>query len=172
MPSTAPPGAGQAHAFVCLISDMQRSPAALRLKGHAYVAVQFACLAALALTGPVLPPSPTGRVLAGAGLALGAWAVFAMRRSRWRVHPLPAPEARLVTLGPYARIRHPMYLSVLLLAAGWCVGHPTGPRLIAWGVLLADLLLKARLEEAALADRFPEYRAYQSRSGLIVPKLF
>jgi protein-S-isoprenylcysteine O-methyltransferase Ste14 len=80
----------------------------------------------------------------------------------------------LVTHGVYRQIRHPMYLSFLLLGLGqllllanWLVGIV--------GLLGALLLfaLRVRHEEQMMLDRFGDkYRAYTARTKRIIPHLY
>lgn len=73
------------------------------------------------------------------------------------------PEARhLVTTGLYARLRHPIYvygtlafLLVLLALTGWSA-------LAVWAILIPVQVLRARREEAVLADAFgADYDSYR-----------
>lgn len=72
----------------------------------------------------------------------------------------PRPGAPLVTRGLYRYLRHPMYLSQALIAVGAVV--TMGAKISAW--LLAPiglvLVVRAALEEAALARVFPDYRRH------------
>jgi protein-S-isoprenylcysteine O-methyltransferase Ste14 len=80
----------------------------------------------------------------------------------------------LVTGGVYREIRHPMYLSFLLLGLAqqlllpnWLAG--------AVGLLGAFLLfaLRVRHEEQMMLDRFGgEYRAYMAGTKRIIPRLY
>ena len=81
------------------------------------------------------------------------------------------PEARtLVTAGPYAIIRHPLYLSEELMVIGAAL------MVASWGALaLAALhwaiqLWRMRCEEAVLSAAFPEdYPAYAARVPRLIP---
>ena len=81
-------------------------------KSYALVIVQFACLAGIALTGPLLGPAPWMALGAGA-LALGVWALLTVRLQNVQVLPDPKAGARLVRHGPYRWVRY--YDDVLLV---------------------------------------------------------
>jgi protein-S-isoprenylcysteine O-methyltransferase Ste14 len=77
----------------------------------------------------------------------------------------------LVTVGPYAFIRHPMYSSfyllhvaVFFLTANWFIG-------LTWIIGLSLIvLLRVDREEAMLVERFgEEYRTYMRRTGRFLP---
>jgi protein-S-isoprenylcysteine O-methyltransferase Ste14 len=94
------------------------------------------------------------------GVALAAWATGAAAEL-----DLERPN-RLVTLGPYAMSRNPMYV-------GW-IGIYLGMALVAntrWLILLSPMLLAlvhftTRAEERELENRFGDnYRAYKRRVG-------
>lgn len=95
-----------------------------------------------------------------------------MRKTRWRVLPEVHPEARLIEDGPYRWIRHPMYASLLLVAAGLLADKPNVPRLIAGTVLVLSLALKIHLEEMKLSRAFPRYAEYAARTKRLIPRLW
>jgi protein-S-isoprenylcysteine O-methyltransferase Ste14 len=84
----------------------------------------------------------------------------------------PREAAPLVTAGLYRFLRHPMYLSEVLIA----VGAPLtlGSRHVIVLVVPAVLVLLVRIlrEEEALARTFPEYSRYAARTKRIVPFLY
>ena len=72
--------------------------------------------------------------------------------------------AFLMTRGPYAYSRNPMYVSELALWLGWSVFYGSLGVLVGFLILLAVLVPAARYEERVLEARFGEsYRAYRSR---------
>jgi protein-S-isoprenylcysteine O-methyltransferase Ste14 len=82
------------------------------------------------------------------------------------------PEARgLVTRGPYAIVRHPVYLGEI----GACLGLVVAAPLIWNGVILGTFLVaqsvRMGLEERALTAAFPEYESYARRVPRLVPSL-
>jgi protein-S-isoprenylcysteine O-methyltransferase Ste14 len=82
------------------------------------------------------------------------------------------PEARgLVTRGPYAFVRHPVYLGEVALCGGLAVAafRPWNIALLA--VVAGSQWFRARFEEQALAAAFPDYRAYAAVTPQFLPRL-
>jgi protein-S-isoprenylcysteine O-methyltransferase Ste14 len=105
-----------------------------------------------------------GAVLMAVGLALMAWAVTVMTRSRTTVIPWSTVEA-LVVDGPFARSRNPIYLADLLVYLGLTLwARSWWPLLLLPAVVLAVHGLVIRPEEAYLKERFGEaYDRYAAR---------
>lgn len=136
------------------------------------VLVQFTGIA-LALW-PFAPVSawPGLALLPGvAGVALGAWTIAHNRIGNFSVFPEPLRRARLVTTGPYAHVRHPMYGALILVtaaAAAWH-GHPLNG--VGAVLVVASVVAKARREERFLRARFAQYDAYRRRTRFFIPYL-
>jgi protein-S-isoprenylcysteine O-methyltransferase Ste14 len=141
-------------------------------KSYTLVAIQFACLAGILLTGPLLTQPPLLLAVEAAALGLAVWAILAMRLSNLRVTPEPGAEAQLVRHGPYRWIRHPMYAALLLGALGLVLAQPAPLRWALWLVLLANLLIKLHYEEGLLRRHFPGYAAYMASSKRLIPYLY
>ena len=86
--------------------------------------------------------------------------------------PLPKDEARLAQTGPFALVRHPMYLGGLAVAAGIAVLTVGWLTWIYTAALFLLLDVKSRREERWLAEKFPEYRAYRRRVRKLVPFVY
>ncbi len=90
----------------------------------------------------------------------------------------PAPsgihaEHRLVQEGPYSVIRHPLYVSYVLILLGLALVLRLYWLLIPTAGILLGIYPTARAEEAMLVERFGEaYMGYQRRVGMFLPKLF
>ncbi len=147
---------------------MQRS----RLASYSLVAIQFACLIAIALTGSILARSPALLVMEAAAVLLGLWAILTVRIGNVNVLPDPRQEAVLVQSGPYRWIRHPMYAALLLGTLALVLDSPSTLRWSLWIVLLIDLLIKLHYEERMLLDHFGGYGAYMDGSKRLIPYLY
>lgn len=112
-----------------------------------------------------------GAVLVAAGIALAAWARATLGKSS-TVTSVPAPEAELVTDGPYRWFRHPIYSGGLLIAPG---AAALTANLFVLGAGLTVLLvldIRTRREEALLIERFGDrYQALMDRTGRWLPRL-
>ena len=138
-------------------------------RGSGWVLAQFALMAVVVLAG-LLPPSwpdearlariVVGVVLIVAGGAFGVWASRDLGRA---LTPFPKPRpVGLVTSGPFAVVRHPIYLGFLGVFVGY--GLLTSVlALVLAGVLGALWVGKTRVEERLLADVYDDYAAYCAR---------
>lgn len=139
---------------------------------YVLVGVQFVCLAAIVVSGPLIPPAPLWALVTVGGVLLGVWAVLAIRIPEVSVLPEVRMGARLVTRGPYRLIRHPMYSALLIVCLGLVMGAPSLLRWLLWLALLADLVIKLNYEERLLARRFSEYAAYRRRTWRVLPFVY
>jgi len=133
-------------------------------------------LAALAVAAPVWRgwwPLAVSGLPALALLAYGVWTGVAGVRDLGRnLTPLPAPKTggTLVTTGIYARMRHPLYSSLMALGLAWALVWSSLPGLALAAALWLFLHAKARHEEARLSQIFAEYPGYSSRVPRFFPK--
>ena len=88
--------------------------------------------------------------------------------------PFPAPSrnTRLVRHGLYARVRHPLYTSVVLLSAGWALVWQSVPACGAVVILALFFDAKARREERWLRERFVAYEDYAKTTRKFVPWVY
>jgi len=83
--------------------------------------------------------------------------------------PLPNAHAQLRTGGLYRFVRHPIYSGLLLTMTSITVASGSAVRLVVLGLLVLLLTMKARWEEARLAQRFEGYAAYAARTPRFAP---
>jgi protein-S-isoprenylcysteine O-methyltransferase Ste14 len=120
------------------------------------------------------PPagSPYWLVVCAAGLVVGIVTLGHNRPGNFNIHPRPKPDARLVTTGPYRYIRHPMYLSLVLMMLGVALYSAHGLSYAGLALVMAAVAGKALLEERLLLAKYPEYAAYMQRTRRIIPGVF
>lgn len=107
-------------------------------------------------------------------LVIGLWLFYRSHAdlgTNWSITLEVREQHRLITQGVYHRIRHPMYLALVLYSIGQALVIPNwvaGPsNLIAFAVLLA---LRVRAEERMMLEQFgDEYTAYMARTQRLVP---
>ncbi len=109
--------------------------------------------------------------IGGIGLA---WWALAHLHEQWRIQAVVAERHRLVQTGPYAIVRHPIYLALLLMLVGQAVAACA--RRAAWAAVALYLLgseIRKRSEERILRERFgAEYDAFAARTGAFLPDLW
>lgn len=144
--------------------------------GKLWVTLQFGLLALLAILCLEQAyrhwPGALTYGLWLAGGAVGLWTLGVNPIGNFNIRPEPRSGGRLVQQGPYRWVRHPMYVSVLLLAAGAATWVSTVVGWASWVLLLAVLVAKARLEESWLLQRFPGYADYRRRTWWLVPGVY
>lgn len=143
-----------------------------RFRSYLLVFLQLFCLVGILLTGPWLASTKLFLVLEVLGGLLGVWSIGTMNFRNLNIFPDVKSGAWLVTSGPYRAIRHPMYMSLLLITLAMVLDSPSGSRLGIWVLLAWTLVEKLRYEEQLLNLQFPQYGAYQSRTARLIPMVF
>lgn len=142
--------------------------AALSVLG--YVAMAAGLIGLLA-TNSIFSTSPlviAAQLLAFA-LMIWARASFGVRSFHLAANPT---EGGLVTTGPYALIRHPIYASVCLFILASVLGHPSLPSAALACLVIAGVAIRIVAEEQLVAQRYPEYRDYATRTKRLIPFVF
>jgi protein-S-isoprenylcysteine O-methyltransferase Ste14 len=86
--------------------------------------------------------------------------------------PHPLSGARLITDGPYRRVRHPMYGGLVLAAIGWAALSASPPTCFLAILTFVFFDLKSRREEAWLSDQFPDYDRYREHTRRLIPSIY
>jgi protein-S-isoprenylcysteine O-methyltransferase Ste14 len=158
-----------------MAAGWQRSVAFYLLATTLYLAFSIAFWKPLPLTF-----SPTIRVLALAagaliyfpGLAFTLWGRLVLGRMYFVSTSIGAQlyaDHKLVTSGPYAIVRHPMYLGLIAAALGSLLLYQAWTT-AAFVIFAPFLILRARREEQALSAEFGEaWQAYAVRVPTILP---
>jgi protein-S-isoprenylcysteine O-methyltransferase Ste14 len=116
----------------------------------------------------------TGALLYFPGMALLLWARLALGKMYFVSTSFGAQlytDHKLVTHGPFAVVRHPMYIGLILAASGSLFLYLTWTTL-AFAIFAPFVLLRARREEIALAAEFgEEWQEYCKRVPAFFPWL-
>jgi protein-S-isoprenylcysteine O-methyltransferase Ste14 len=112
-----------------------------------------------------------GAVLIFAGGALFLAGAFTLGPG---LTPLPYPKenAPLIEDGPYALVRHPIYSGGMAAALGVAISLSGWLTLVYVAALFVLLDVKSRREERWLAEKFPDYPAYQRRVHKLIPFIY
>lgn len=109
---------------------------------------------------------PGWAVIAGDVIMLLGWLgiFFVFRENSFASATIEsAADQRVISTGPYARVRHPMYAAALVMLLGMPLALGSS-----WGVLLVLALVPLLIwrlvdEERFLVNHLPGYREYQGR---------
>jgi protein-S-isoprenylcysteine O-methyltransferase Ste14 len=116
-------------------------------------------LVLIGLAEPTLQAVLIGGVLVVCGSLLRVWASGYLQKN-----------THLITAGPYAYVRHPLYGGMLLILAGWCTMAGWSPLTLLLSAYAGVLYGCAMgMEERRLSELFPEHRGYRTRVPLLVP---
>ncbi|MDE3154766.1 MAG: isoprenylcysteine carboxylmethyltransferase family protein [Acidobacteriota bacterium] len=104
------------------------------------------------------------------GVALALWARIALGRN-WGVPMSRKEQPELITTGPYAFARHPIYGGFLLAMAGSAMGASVLFVLVLVPAAVY-FLYSAHREEQLMTRQFPDvYPAYRQRTKMLIPFL-
>lgn len=102
------------------------------------------------------------------GTVFAVWATLTLARSISIM-----PEARgLVTSGPYAYVRHPLYLGEFFVLFGNALQHSMPWALLLLGVQCVFQFQRMKNEERVLARAFPDYADYMARTARLLPGVY
>jgi len=104
-----------------------------------------------------------------AGFGFAVWARLHIGRN-WSGTVTLKENHELITTGPYAIVRHPIYTGLLLAVVGSALARGEWRGVVAVLVTWLALWRKFRLEEAWMLELFGEqYAAYRRRVPALVP---
>ncbi len=105
--------------------------------------------------------------------ALLSWTAVPALGRQWRIEAGLSADHQLVTTGPYAVVRHPIYTSMLCMLLGTGFMITPWPTLLAASlVFVAGMEIRVRIEDKLLESRFGEqFLAYRRSVPAYVPFL-
>jgi protein-S-isoprenylcysteine O-methyltransferase Ste14 len=113
------------------------------------------------LSKPTVEALIWGFPVSAVGLLLRGWAAGHLAKNQ-----------RLVNTGPYARMRNPLYLGTLLVAAGLVIAAREWILAVVFGTVFLGVYLPViQEEEKHLRDLFPEFEKYARSVPLLYPRL-
>jgi protein-S-isoprenylcysteine O-methyltransferase Ste14 len=113
----------------------------------------------IGLLTPMSPISPAGLIVQGYALILMFGAILALR---FNFSILPQYRS-MVTVGPYAIVRHPLYSAYLTFDAGTACDVGTSGAISLWITEAILLAWRAEREEKLLIESDPNYAQYSMR---------
>jgi len=111
----------------------------------------------------------TGVQVAAALLMIAARVAFGRRSFHAAATPT---EGGIVTTGPYAYFRHPIYAAALYFVWSGALDNVSPPAVACALVVSVGAAGRMLSEERLLVDRYPEYRDYMARVSRIIPFVY
>jgi protein-S-isoprenylcysteine O-methyltransferase Ste14 len=113
---------------------------------------------------------PVGALLSVLGIAYAIWARMHLGRN-WSPGPALKEGHELVTSGPYALVRHPIYTGLIIAMTGSVLVSPT------WAIMLvimtAVFVWRVHKEEGLMQGQFPDqYPEYKKHTWALIPYLW
>jgi protein-S-isoprenylcysteine O-methyltransferase Ste14 len=102
------------------------------------------------------------------GFVFAIWAVLSLGRS---ISILPQAR-QLVTSGPYAFVRHPLYLGEMTAMLGIAMQYSAPWALLLFALQCTFQFWRIKNEERLLLGVFPEYPVYVTRTARLVPGVY
>ncbi len=139
------------------------------MKGKILVAIQFTCLALLAISTNWLDLPWWTLLMLGLSGFLAFWAMAVIRLGNFNVVPYPVEKGTMVSSGPYKVIRHPMYTSIFIFSFALLVGQFDYSKLFISLALVAGLITKMLFEERLLCIHYSGYKNYMKKTKRVIP---
>ena len=111
----------------------------------------------------------SGAAITAGGMLFSVWARRYLGKN-WSQAVTLKEGHELITSGPYALVRHPIYTGLLLAFVGCAVARGEWRGLLAVALVFGALWRKLRLEETWMRVQFGEsYEAYSRQVAALVP---
>ncbi len=123
--------------------------------------------------GVLIPLEALGIVLYVAGFLLMVWALTGLRSNYQLGGSTPRDMDRLVIIGPYRFLRHPMYAAALYISLGLTCLTQSLACFAVFCIYLVLILLLIPVEEKGLQGAYgSQYIAYRQKVRKLVPFVF
>ncbi len=113
-----------------------------------------------------------GAAVTIAGLLFAIWAREHLGRN-WSSSVTIKQGHELITTGPYAVVRHPIYTGILIGFVGVAIALAQVRGLVVLVLIFLSFWMKLRMEERFMRSQFGEvYAAYAHKTAALVPYVF
>jgi len=133
------------------------------------VSLQFGIIGLMAIFSDGVLSSIYAILLFIIGALIGLWALTHNQLGNFHIQPIIRDDSRLITTGIYKYIRHPMYLSVIIMMSALLLSTVTIVEGILFLSLIVVLTLKAKREESLWLEHNEAYNDYKNSSKLFIP---
>src|SRR4051794_37387011 len=125
-------------------------------------------IAALMYKGALFAVHPIAIAVQAAAVVLMIAARLTFGRRSFHAAANPTGGG-VVTTGPYAYVRHPIYAAVIYFTWAGAIDHFSWPAAAFAALISAGAAARMWLEERLLISRYPDYPAYKARVKRILP---
>jgi protein-S-isoprenylcysteine O-methyltransferase Ste14 len=106
------------------------------------------------------------------GAVIMIWARIKLGKN-WSANIIFRKDHELITSGPYAYVRHPIYAGLVLMLLGVAIYSGSLAGFFIFGLFFIGAHYKAFKEEKLLLSYFPkEYAVYKKEVGALIPFVF
>lgn len=119
----------------------------------------------------VFSPNPLAIFIQVFSAALMIWSRLTLGVRSFHVAANPT-EGKLITVGPYRWLRHPIYAAIIYFSWACLISFPYLWTIFSVFLITGGLFIRMIMEEKSLRDTYPDYDAYCRKAKRIIPYLF
>jgi len=143
------------------------------MKSRILVGLQFFIIFLMILPFGTQTSHPyLGMGIVAMGIIVGLLAIKEHKSGNFNIRPDIKENCELVTSGIYTYLRHPMYLSVLMMMLGVAITYFTYYEFALYTLLVMTLLVKLFYEEGLWQCHNPLYNDYIAKTKRLIPFVF
>lgn len=119
----------------------------------------------------VFSSNPLAILIQVFSVALMIWSRLTLGVRSFHVSANPT-EGKLITVGPYRWLRHPIYAALIYFSWSCLISFPYEWTIFSVFLITGGLFIRMIMEEKSLRSTYPEYTAYTQKAKRIIPFLF